>query len=555
MERWVLSEYKWASEDDLNLPFWSVYNRKNPDWEKWTDLWERPFIFSRIPWTNAMEVSGAKDYPAYEFTYYRALWDGTTDLQGELTRILMNTRNRTIITVKIGDEDGLPLKRLRELEGILGERLPNLPTKPFISSSKSIPRKLRTKDQEPIRILGIVIDSRDAPRPVAILIPHWESPFFLRMCLAQIIRCHNPILKEEIYVLDDTSMDGSYESIKSEFSGEKNIHFHLIQRADKSYEPNVGYLLDMGLSFIKEQYVAMIDADLFPITDQWLTFPIWAIESMGCSSVGMDSSLSSPYCSRYGGSWWQPKKEYLARAGIYDNDWFSVTNNLYRVMPTALAKVVSENIGFRRSNPRSRKNLIYRAWLKGYYAMNYLGAGDFYTHLSMKSPINPRWPYLPEHCDNGVAGNHFIDINRLGPKFNIPLTSCIGLTPDDYYFGQNISGLVFHYALSTRALSSSRREIKDAGSVYYKWVEKLTHFQGQNDHLVEELIKASSEIQDLKNSNHGIVPKQWFVDEYNYIQSSVKMSKDYYSNLNSVSQEDEDLLTLSSDDCYGDGKA
>jgi hypothetical protein len=191
---------------------------------------------------------------------------------------------------------------------------------------------------------------------------------------------------------------------------------------------------------------------------------------------------------------------------LYDNDWFCVVNNLYRLMPTALAKVVSEQIGFTRATPeptffeKVRRRVV----------------GRLRRHMDIDSITNGRRPYLPKGADNGVAANHFIDVNKLGPKFNIPLTSYIGLTPKDGAFGQNICGLAFHFALSTRALSRERREVSDAGDKFNYWVGRLQDSKGFNDQILKEMVAASTHFQP--GGYDGSVPVSWYETEYNWIR-------------------------------------
>ncbi len=369
----------------------------------------------------------------------------------------------------------------------MGVRIPGLPS----DSLNSVSPVLREFGQVPneeyihIRVLGMTLDARDNPRSIAVLIPHWESWQFLKPCLETIRQNRNENLVEKVYVLDDASTDGSFEKALETFKDDQNIEFHQFDRPNK-HEPDVGLLLDYGLKLVNEQYVAAIDADLFPLCKDWLAFPIWLIETYGCSSVGLDTGLSVPYLTQdTSRTWWQTYKGnwigYWTNGGLFDNEVFTCTNNLYRIMPTALAKVVSESIGFSRN-----------------------------------SGVPDRSPYLSGQCDSGVAANHFIDINRLGPKFNIPLTSYIGLTPHDGAFGQNISGLAFHFALSTRALSRTRREVADAGETYRYWVNRLQEYQDLDSACLQEMIEASAHFQP--GGYDGSVPVSWYEREYNYIQ-------------------------------------
>ena len=75
----------------------------------------------------------------------------------------------------------------------------------------------------------------------------------------------------------------------------------------------------------------------------------------------------------------------------------------------------------------------------------------------------------------------------MGPKFNIPLTSYIGLTPRDGAFGQNISGLAFHFALSTRALSRSRKEVDNPGEYFRDWIGRIQESEGLDSEIIREM--------------------------------------------------------------------
>ena len=357
-------------------------------------------------------------------------------------------------------------------------------------------------------MLAITIDSTDENPSVAILIPHWNSFDFLKICLEYIKKNRNPKFRERVYVLDDSSMDGSFEKAKEYFKDDSSIEFHQFKRPNKKYVADIGLLLDYGLKLVKEQYVAAIDADLFPLSKDWLSFPIWLLNEYNCSSVGLDTGLSAAYKGKTHFRVWEPRNGYRPSAGVYDNEWFSHTNNLYRVMRTSTAKIVSEKIGFTRNDKCS--NLAKKI-------MNRVGRRYFYWF-----PYHKRFPYFPGGEDNGVAASHFIDINRMGPKFNIPLTSYIGLTPHDGAFGQNISGLAFHFALSTRALSRERREVQNAGEAFNYWADKIVK-SGINEKSVSEMIAQSKEFQN--GGYDGKIPAEWYKTEYEYIQKLLNKHK------------------------------
>ncbi|MEW5784284.1 MAG: glycosyltransferase [Bacillota bacterium] len=534
MKNWTVSDIRWANSNDLRLPLWINWNKQNtlPDYF-WQRIWEYPYVASRIPSSGkALDVGGtypfvlfpnfpntisvdcrnlnevdhplhAGKWPAeklvvcdaakvtfadnsFDYVFSVSAVEEMPDLCAVINEMIRLARYRVVITMDVSDTLGVPLYRLRELEEFLGVRIPLLPPDTLRSTSpvlKEFSQQIK-EEYKHIRVLGFTLDARDHPRSIAVLLPHWESWPFLKPCLETIRQNRHENLNEKVYVLDDASADGSFEKAMEAFKGDPGIEFHRIDRPNK-HEPDIGLLLDYGLKLVKEQYVAAIDADLFPLSQDWLAFPIRLLETYGCSSVGLDTGLSVPYLSQDQiNTWWQTYAGkwigYWTNGGIFDNEVFTCTNNLYRIMPTALAKVVSETIGFTRA-----------------------------------SGVSGREPYL-SGCDSGVAANHFIDINRLGPKFNIPLTSYIGLTPRDGAFGQNIGGLVFHFALSTRALSRTRREVADAGETYRYWVNRLQEYQGLDSACLKEMIEASTHFQP--GGYDGSVPVSWYEREFAYIQ-------------------------------------
>lgn len=564
MKKWRVSDIRWASTSDLELPFWYKWNRQNPLPDGfWQRIWEYPYVASKIPKSEkSLDIGGTypfilfnnfphaisvdcRDLNKLEHPYHHGRWPKekllicdaakipvannsfnytfsissieemphTFEVLKEMIRI---TQYRVVVTMDVSDILGIPVKKLRELEEFLNIKIPNLPNDSLtsISSVLNTFKQSKRKEYKHIRVLAFTIDAVDEPKSVAILIPHWNSLPFLKLCIEHIQNYHNKTLNEKIYILDDASDDGSFKKAQNFFKNYKNIEFYRFERYNKKREADVGQLLDYGLRFVKEQYVVTIDADLFPISKDWLAFPIWLIEKYNCSSVGLDTGLSNAYLKKIRlQKWWNPDEGYLPCGGIYDNSWFTCTNNLYRVMNTALAKVVSENIGFTRA---TSKNNIFRAMLNR--INKFLPFHYFDTHL-----FNKRFPYLPGGEDNGVAANHFIDINKMGPKFNIPLTSYIGLTPKDGAFGQNISGLVFHFALSTRALSADRREVQNAGKSYNDWVKKLQNAKAIDDNVLKRMIEESKHFQP--GGYDGSISASWYKNEYLFIQKLLKEYK------------------------------
>ena len=557
MNKWQITDIRWANFDDLKLPFWKKWNKENPLPDGfWQRIWEYPYASIHIPkYSKTIDIGGTypfvlfnnfpyaptvdnRDLNKIEHKLHRGKWTkekliiadaaktglkansydyaisisaieempNTVAVFKEMIRL---AKNRVVVTIDVSEELGVNRDLLRELENFLNIKVPDIPHNVLRSNSE----KLLSFNQSPkdqykhIRVLGIVIDAVKKVKDVGIIIPHWESYSFAKACLEEVLKQKHPQIKQTTYLMDDNSEDGSYEKLKKDFKKESSIKFFKIKRKDHSSVPDVGYVLDEGLKHIDEQFVVMIDADTIPLTEDWIRFPIWLIENNNISSVGLDTGLSSSYIHMDKvQAWWQPDNGYSIKGGKYDNNWFTCINNLYRVMRTATTKVVSENIGFTRGK-KSRSNHILNI-------------------LQQKLKIdksNERNPYLPAGCDNGVAANHFIDINRMGAKFNIPLTSYIGLTKKDGAFGQNISGLLFHFALSTRALSSIRKEVLNTGKAYQKWINKIDKDGCISKINQKKMIKASQEFKPGGYDNS--IPTSWYTDEYKYIQNLIKQYK------------------------------
>ncbi len=568
MKRFMVTDIRWASEEELSLPFWKIWNEKNPlPRGFWQRVWEYPYVALRIPSSEeVLDVGGTypfvlfRNYPKaisvdsrdlniLDHPLHRWQWpperlviadarclpfgegqfpysmsvstvEETPDPFSVIREMIRVTRYRVVVTMDVSDALGFPIARLHELEDFLGCRVPPVP----ITALRSNAPVLRKHGQWPIdkyrhiRVLAFTLNAVDAPRSVAIVIPRWESYPFLRLCLRGIQRHRTDSIREKVYILDDQSGDGSFEKIEREFSSEPWITLHRIERPYHESDADVGAVLDRGIDLVDEQFVVMLDADTIPLSAEWLSFPVWLLERYRCSSVGTDAGLSQNY---YHDAWpmplWQPEKGYPPSAALYDNEWFAVTNNFYRVMRTTDAKVVAKEIGFTRGN--QGKEPWYRYLRAGHHFLMRRG-GRPYRKLSSFSPfrkiLNARFPYLPRGCDNGVAANHFMDINRMGPKFNIPITSFIGFTPSAGVFGQNIAGLLFHFALSTRALSRKRREVKKAGDAYTHWAHRICSSEGVDDSLVEEMIRESAIFK--LGCYEGSVPIEWYRAQHDRIE-------------------------------------
>lgn len=522
MNKFKVTTARWANWGDLDLPLYRRWNAENPlPPSFWQRVWEYPFAVSHVPRDcRSLDVGGTypfvllKNFPGalsvdvrdlneLDHPLHKGLWpsgrlvvaDATSLPQANaefdvtmcisaleempdpiavVREMLRVTRDKLVITLDISESLGMKWEELLELCRLLDFEPPPIPADRLVSDDRRL-RKLGIKptaEYNHIRVLGLVIeDEGPSKQSCGIIVPHWESHAFLDACIRKIDEQRSDSLRQHVYIVDDDSADGSLESIRDRWSGRDDVTILEPHRSNRDV-PDVGLLLDHALERVSERYVCMIDADVLPISPYWLSFPIHLLDKYGCSSVGCDTGLSNAYMKmKLCPGRWQNEAGYSLGFALFDNENFTCTNNFYRVMKTSLAKVVSEQIGFSRQTTHMPASTAGKALRRAKRELQRITPGD----------------YCPAGCDNGVAANHFIDINKLGPKLNIPLTSWVASTPRDGVFGQNVCGLVFHFALSTRALSRRRREIDDPGEVYRRYGETIAT-DGLTDELLDELL-------------------------------------------------------------------
>lgn len=559
MENFRVSQAKWANWRDMQLPFYVQWNKNNPlPSGFWQRIWEYPFVALNIPreghsldiggtypfvlfknFPNAISVD-IRDLNTLDHSLHKGLWpteklsiQNAADLNFSnnsfeysfsisaleemnkplevIFEMIRVTRWKIVITLDISEHLGLDIQKLVELKNKLNFSIPPMPTDCITSNDRRLVSwGIRpTHKYQHIRTLGLVIESENNNTDCGIIIPHWESYSFASTAIHHIRQKANQRVKQHIYLVDDDSKDGSFEKLQGRFSKDSDITLWQLRRSDTT-NANVGYLLDNALKFVEQEYVCMMDADALPISAHWLSFPIWLLEKYNCSSIGCDTGLSNGYLPNRMYHW-QNNNGYVPAFGLYDNENFVCINNFYRIMKTSLAQVVSEQVGFARCAPPSRQLLHKVARKLGNVARKIL-------HKNKTGVLN--------YADNGVVANYFIDINHLGPKFNLPLLSWVGFTPHDGVFGQNIGNLLFHFALSTRALSQSRREVINSGQQFYYYA-KIIQNEGFSDDLLYELLKQ----QKLRPGGYdGQIPISWYETAQQALQNELNLYHESLAN-------------------------
>lgn len=302
----------------------------------------------------------------------------------------------------------------------------------------------------------------------AILIPHKETfdPFLVN-CIKWIDKFKHPDIDQKIIIADDFSTNGDYEKTVETYGKRDDIIICRVPKDD--IYANCGGAIDEGCKYIDTDYVCMTDADVFPISELWLWLPIYLCQHFSYLMVGCDSGLG----------------KVTKDLGISPKDDidFDVINNFYRIMRGKDAKWYSENYRFARRHPNDRP---------------------------------PGWIT----ADNGVYVNFIMDKISPNKKYNIPLSSYVGLNTVEGAFGQIICGLIMHYALSSRIFSKTRADItpKRASEDYLDYYNRMC-----SDGLTEELMN-----EMLEKAKKNTFQPHPTIYPHNYINRVEELKAMYY---------------------------
>jgi hypothetical protein len=216
-----------------------------------------------------------------------------------------------------------------------------------------------------------------------VLIPHVDTPYYLKVCLEQVRKYRHPEVEQKVIVVDQSGNSTCKDSFES-----ADVCVVQAPRID------AGYPIDLGAKMADTDYFCTLDCDAFPIHRNWLRYPIALIEKYGFSFVGNNTGLDQSY---------------------KDKGAFFHINNYFRVSKTSVVKDLSEVVGFMRVGNRHKV---------GYH------------------PKDTSWGDLA--CDNGVVAQWYADQKGYGPKISLPVTSHVGCTPKMGIYGMVVDDLVFH---------------------------------------------------------------------------------------------------------------
>lgn len=116
-----------------------------------------------------------------------------------------------------------------------------------------------------------------------IVVPHVDTPFYLKFCLEQVERYRHPDVAQRVIVVDQSAVTPDAR--------------HLPGTVEVVRAPAVdaGYPIDLAARMADTEFFCSLDCDAFPIHRNWLRYPIALIEEYGFSFVGNNTGLENSY--------------------------------------------------------------------------------------------------------------------------------------------------------------------------------------------------------------------------------------------------------------------
>jgi hypothetical protein len=450
-----IRSYSWSKDSDFELPAWSS---------------------SKKQWSNGFEkLWGSSDVPK--------LISDPDDLSKILSTKPNQSSSRQIVYIpyNLVHENKLLWRKVCEDFKL---------DYPMLEKGSKF-AALNKENQFPV--LALVLDTISTPNKISeltIMIPHWESIGFLRLCLWS-IKKHYEKDMPKILVIDDLSAPETFSKIE-ELRKEYTFDLIQIRRPNKSKVADVGMLLDLGLNYIQTKYVCMLDADTVHTSNQTYSVALEALSNRSVVSCGLDTGLGRSYHDMGALKQFEGYYPYdISLPGVS-----TVTNNLFRVMRTMDAVAISRTIQFSRQVENRKVQDQFGRLLRRIAGQTKNQRLINITKQFIKSKfLNSQYPSMPPTGDNGVSANHWMEENKMGLKLNIPIVSYGVLSNHDGICFQNIGGKLVHIALSTRALSKERREIEDAGQDFYDAIRDIAENDFEENATYENVVKLSNRFQ------------------------------------------------------------
>jgi hypothetical protein len=272
----------------------------------------------------------------------------------------------------------------------------------------------------------------------SIVIGHVDTLYYLKSCVEQIRKYRHSEIPQEIIIVDQ-SPEPVFNEVQDLYGKDSDIRLLRVAAVD------LGYAIDMGLKNAQFDFFCTLDCDAFPIHRNWLYLPIQLIEKYNYSFVGSNTGLALSY--KHKGQ-------------------FCHLNNYYRISRTALARELSEKVGFMRPGKWRQVGFVPKdnSWGEGY-------------------------------ADVGVIAQWYSEQKKFGDKLSLGITSYVGKTTKMGIYGMVIEDLVFHMVFS------GKKEVNDTfGPAFLELREKMRR-EGLSEPFVRELIESSVKMKPARSIN------------------------------------------------------
>lgn len=265
-----------------------------------------------------------------------------------------------------------------------------------------------------------------------IIISHFESLPFLHASIRQIRKYAHPAIRQEIFIIDQSSNKTADEII---FLYGDDSDIHIVS----SLPLYSGYGIDVVLrnNYINTDYICQIHVDAFPIHNNWLYLPIKLIEENNFSFVGQLQFISK------------------VTDTIYPSNPFFAMAQCYNVAKTETYKEMSLEAGFTRFHNRPQSGLTFN---------------------------NNDWQQWASHdynargSDDDIVAFHWEDSHREHNKLGIAITGFIQPS-----FGRIIEDVVFHFGSCRESIG-----IDSMPELYKEYTRRIN--ENYSDELIEEMV-------------------------------------------------------------------
>lgn len=259
-----------------------------------------------------------------------------------------------------------------------------------------------------------------------IIIFHYESLEFLKLCLSQIKKYQTEDIKLKIIVCDQ-SWSCKEEVDKLQDENVKVIH---IDQYGSGY--SIDYCIHNNL--IDTEYICTLDCDAFPVSKKWLYVPISLIQKYNLVFVGNNTGIENNY-------------KHLGN--------FFVNNQYFRVGKIDFYTLLSKKIGFIKGDYRSKVKI------------------DYEIKLDKNS----------NNIDDSILANLHSDDNNLGDKISLSVNKIFGRTPSGMVYGMLIDDLVFHFTFSNNSQKDSL-QLEIYGIEYLKLHKEISSGKANIDSIL-----------------------------------------------------------------------